>query len=799
MSSAMNQHSDREVRSVSVDYPAVLGASTLDRGLPWLAALGLGVASGLALGWPAGGLAAGAVAFGEWTSRGRRDRTLAKVVGEMGRWVELASAPRVQAAPETNEPVGQKTAEQEPVEQKPAEQSAVAEPAPKPAEARRERANGGRPASISTLLAELAPELSSSMRGVERTATRLSDTDLTIEQRDCLETIQVSNGMLISLVGDVLDLAKIDAGRMKLRRRDFQLGSVADTIAEELYPLAWKKGLELSIDVAPELSDWVWGDRRRIEQLLRHLVRGAIQSTDRGEVQLKLVQSSPDEPGRGPVRFEIHDTAPVHTQAELARLLESSPGNLENLAELDLSLGMLLAGGLVEVMGGSLGAHAKGSGGNLFWFEIPLEATEGPQTGIEGSFNALIGVKLLVVDARAAARETLVGATRRFGLIVEEAESSGQACEMLTEAVAEKAAFDVVLIDDDLHGGKGRALAERIAALPDAPKPALILLTASGRAQNPAHLAELGIDAWIPKPVRVQRLQEALLHVSSGAPVTTAVAAEVTTEESAPQAPPIAPVGRLLLVEGERCGTRLLEHRCRQAGWRVEVLSGARGLSDAFSDGVYDAVVLDAACSVKALAPELLDLREVLRASGSKSRVLALMSQPDAGLEEAWIRAGVDLCWHQQSSQPAFGELLTKTLREGVAPSHPIPLKPQSIMDNPSEQVLDPEVIECLKELGGEDDPGLFAELVDMFLHDTPERLTALQTALASDDIKEIERVAHSMKSSCGNLGAMGLADLCFQIEMAGRNGTVDDLKSLVERSDDEYQRVRSALESELA
>ena len=120
-------------------------------------------------------------------------------------------------------------------------------------------------------------------------------------------------------------------------------------------------------------------------------------------------------------------------------------------------------------------------------------------------------------------------------------------------------------------------------------------------------------------------------------------------------------------------------------------------------------------------------------------------------------------------------------------------------MDNPSEQVLDPDVIECLKELGGEDDPGLFAELVDMFLRDTPERLSALQAALAGDDIKEIERVAHSMKSSCGNLGAMGLADLCFQMEMAGRNGSVEDLKSLVERSDDEYKRVRTALESELA
>ena len=111
---------------------------------------------------------------------------------------------------------------------------------------------------------------------------------------------------------------------------------------------------------------------------------------------------------------------------------------------------------------------------------------------------------------------------------------------------------------------------------------------------------------------------------------------------------------------------------------------------------------------------------------------------------------------------------------------------------------LDSDVIEGLRSLETEDTPGLFAELVELFLSDTPPRLGELAEAMAARDASRIEAVAHSLKSSCGNLGALGLADLFRQIETLGRDASLEDVPSLVAESDQEFQRVEDALRSEL-
>ena len=115
-----------------------------------------------------------------------------------------------------------------------------------------------------------------------------------------------------------------------------------------------------------------------------------------------------------------------------------------------------------------------------------------------------------------------------------------------------------------------------------------------------------------------------------------------------------------------------------------------------------------------------------------------------------------------------------------------------------SDQILDRTVIETLRELGGDEEPELFEELVTMFLDDTPGRLEALLQALEEGDAHALERTAHGLKSSCGNLGARRLAALCFEIESAGRAGDVDAARPLVNRSTDEFVAVAAALKSEL-
>lgn len=682
--------------------------------------------------------------------------------------------------------------------------------APEPAPA----AQAASPAPISptTLLAELAPEISGALRGMGRVAGQLAETDLTLAQRDLVDTLSGSSATLGHLLGDVLDLARIDAGRLKLRRRDFQLAAVTDQLSEELMPLAWRRGLELSIELAAELGDWHWGDERRLTQLLSHLLRGCLSNTDRGEVRLVVLPASLGEEGRGPLRFEIHDSAPVHTRAAMLRLLEGTPSSVENLAELDLSLGLLLARGLVDVMGGRMGNQAKPEGGNLFWIELPLEATQGPKQHLGADTSALLGRKLLVVEARAAARTTLVTATRRLGLIVEEAEGFDQALERLSNSVAAGEPFEVLLVDDELQGGRGRELAQRVAHERAGRQPAVVLLTPAGRPQDPARLVESGVDAWIPKPVRVQRLTEALLHVCRAVQRTASPAAAAAEGQPAPALLPgpgeSQAKRRVLIACPEPSSQRLLDACLRQGQARTSVVSALAELPERFADGVYDLVLIDTHEPPAARLAALSTLRAIGLSSGSRVLLAALVEPENFSSElEIWLEAGADLCLPRPRSGADFAGLVGVLLESTAATSSARPEKLEIVgavsptrpaMQNSDQPLLDLEVVQSLKELGGPEDPGLFAELVEMFLRDTPPRIQAMLEASTKGDPMALARAAHSMKSSCGNLGAMSLAQLCQAIEAGGRQGDIEAVRSLVQRSSEEYQKVAQALRGQL-
>lgn len=134
--------------------------------------------------------------------------------------------------------------------------------------------------------------------------------------------------------------------------------------------------------------------------------------------------------------------------------------------------------------------------------------------------------------------------------------------------------------------------------------------------------------------------------------------------------------------------------------------------------------------------------------------------------------------------------------RPRLFPPHPLPDRP--VHSSASDRPLDPDVIATLKALGGDDDPDLFSDLVSMFMGDTPPRLQAIAEAIEAGDADSLEKVAHALKSSCGNLGATVLSELCREIEMAGRNGDVESARGLIDLTRTQYERVREALLAEV-
>jgi HPt (histidine-containing phosphotransfer) domain-containing protein/signal transduction histidine kinase/DNA-binding response OmpR family regulator len=684
------------------------------------------------------------------------------------------------------------------------------------------------------LLAELAPELSGLSRNVATLMARLNDTSLSGEQIDLLEAAQGAQSQLGTLLGDVFDLVRIEAGRLKLRRRDFELREEVEEVLEQLCPLAWKRGLDLTAEVDASVPERLFADPRRLRQVIQHLLRATLRATDSGEVFLRATGRV--EGDEQILRLEIRDTAPRRSTAEFERLRKRRPSALESLNELDLSLGLALAEGLSEVMGGKFGVGIEGQAGNGLWLEVPVEVPDEANEDAAREDQELVGRRMLVIEARAAARETLVTAGNRLGLRVDEVSDELEATRLLRAAAEDQDPIQLILLDDGLGGGLGREVVQRLTRSQRWPRPMSLLLTTGGGPENPAELVRMGVDAWVPKPLRLKRLEEGIRHVlaQAAAPSVQAepgsvplVAGARTTaspdaaEVSGGELDEPSPV-RVLLLEPDAGLARVQVAFLRKFGCRVVWQDEAEGFLRQYQDAVFDLLLADRTAllglddaGLDSLAEARDGAQDVLISwehsppqfanQGSPGCTEALeegkasrRSEPEAPRPRC-----ADLELEKPNSPLAVRILLSTLLGDATSPPTENPSLldslPQPLPVNDDTSPIDPDVIQSLKDLGGEDEPELFRELVGMFLRDTPPRLEALGQALESGDANELERVAHAMKSSCGNLGAVVMAELCYQLEMVGREGALDSAPGLVQRSNEEFQRVIEALESELA
>lgn len=684
------------------------------------------------------------------------------------------------------------------------------------------------------LLAELAPELSGLSRNVATLMARLSDTSLSGEQCDLLDAAQGAHSQLGTLLGDVFDLVRIEAGRLKLRRREFELREEVEEVLEQLCPLAWKRGLDLTAEIDGSVPEQLFADPRRLRQVIQHLLRATLRATDSGEVFLRATGRA--EGDEQILRLEIRDTAPRRSFAEFERLRKRRPSALENLNELDLSLGLALAESLSEVMGGRFGVGIEGQSGNGLWLEVPVEIPDESTEDAASEDQALVGRRMLVIEARAAARETLVTAGNRLGLRVDGVSDELEATQLLRAAAEDQDPIQLILLDDGLNGGLGREVVQRLTRSQRWPRPLSLLLTTGDGPENPAELVRIGVDAWVPKPLRLKRLEEGIRHVlaqattqavqpGSNSPLalTGPQATDSPERSEAPDDGSEEPSpARVLLLEPDAALARVQVAFLRKFGCRVVWQDEAEGFLRQYQDAVFDLLLADRTAllglddaGLDSLAEARDGAQDVLISWENSLPEASRLGSPELSgvLEEGEAHRGpepeaprqrcADLELEKPNSPLAVRILLSTLLGDTTSPptENPSLLEslPQPIPVNDDTYPIDPDVIQSLKDLGGEDEPELFRELVGMFLRDTPPRLEALGQALESGDANELERVAHAMKSSCGNLGAVVMAELCYQLEMVGREGALDSAPGLVQRSNEEFRRVIEALESELA
>jgi two-component system sensor histidine kinase/response regulator len=445
----------------------------------------------------------------------------------------------------------------------------------------------------SDFLANMSHEIRTPLNAVIGMAHLALRTELTPKQREYLKKIQQSGQHLLGVINDILDISRVEAGKLTIESAELQLEKVLESVASVIAEKTTAKGLEFVIDVAPDVPNDLLGDALRLGQILINYTNNAVKFTEQGEIVLAVRAIEKDEAGIL-LRFEVRDTGIGLTPEQLGRLFQSfSQADTSTTRKYGgTGLGLAISKKLAELMGGEVGAESEPGRGSTFFFTARLgRAAKGTRRFLPGAH--LRGRRALVVDDNPLARRAMADMLRSMTFRVEEAASGAEALATVEKADGEGDDFAIVFLDWRMPGLDGIEAARRLGALPLRMQPRRVLVTAYGR-EEVFHEAEgAGLDGVLVKPVSASTLFDTALRIldaaepgaPSGAAARTAGAAlgDFTGLRGA----------RVLVVEDNALNQQIALELLGMAGVAVDLAENGEQALRRVQEARYDVVLMD--------------------------------------------------------------------------------------------------------------------------------------------------------------------------------------------------------------